>query len=324
MKKTFIFLLCCGSLHASAQTDSLQAVAQIIAFQQNLNEEYRDRTKSPLNAWDLDKFEGHDFFPIDLNYRVEAKLTVTEGTPFFAMRTTTDRVATERVYGHVSFTLAGKGFRLPVYQSRDLIQNPEYADYLFFPFADETNGLQTYNGGRYIDLRIPKGTDRLVIDFNMAYNPYCAYSARYSCPLVPAENQMDIEIHAGVRDPKREIADITNSDPSDSAAFMKVDVQPEYPGGLEKMIKFVRSNMTYPRIAVKQKIHGVVYVLFVVTPEGSITDVKTLKGISPECDQEAERVVWMMPRWKPGQHNGKNVHVRFVLPVKFRGRKGWN
>lgn len=324
MKKISLVLLCFGGLHATAQTDSLEAVAEITAFQQHLNEEYKNRAKSPLNPWDFDKFEGHDFFPIDLAYRVNAKLTVTEGTPFFAMKTTTARVATERVYGYVTFTLGGKDFRPPVYQSRDLMQSPEYANYLFFPFADETNGEQTYAGGRYIDLRIPKEGDNLIIDFNMAYNPYCAYSARFSCPIVPAENQIDIEIPSGVRSPKLAMTDISNLEESDSVILTKVDVQPEYPGGFEKMIQFVRSNLTYPRKAVKEKIHGVVYVSFVVTPDGSITEVRTIKGISQECDKEAERVVLMMPRWTPGQHNGKNVFVRFVLPIKFRGRKGWD
>lgn len=320
MKKRSLFILCVVSLHASAQTDSLTAIAKVTAFQQHLNEEYKDPEKSPLYPWDLDKFEGHDFFPIDLAYRVNAKLTVTEGTPFFGMKTTTSRLATERVFGYVTFTLAGKEFRLPVYQSQDLMQNPDYADYLFFPFTDETNGQQTYPGGRYIDLRIPKERDNLVIDFNMAYNPYCAYSGRYSCPIVPAENQMDIEIPAGVRYHKR----ATHAEQSDSAIFMDVDVRPEYPGGYEGMIRFLQHNMTYPKKAMKQKIHGVAYVQFVVTPDGAITDVKTIKGISPECDKEAERVVMMMPPWKPGQHNGKNVYVRFVLPIKFKGRNGWD
>lgn len=319
MKKLSLLILCVVSLHAVAQTDSINALAEIAAFQQHLSDEYKDPEKSPLYPWDLEKFKGHDFFPIDLAYRVNGRLTVTEGTPFFGMKTTTSRLATERVYGYVSFALAGKEFRLPVYQSRDLMDQPEYADYLFFPFSDETNGKETYTGGRYIDLRIPKDGDNLVIDFNMAYNPYCAYSGRYSCPIVPAANQMDIEVLAGVRYEKRKV----NPELSDSGIFMEVDVVPEYPGGYEAMIRFLQRNMMYPRKALRQKVHGVVYVQFVVTPDGAITDVKTLKGISTECDAEAERVVKLMPPWKPGQHNGKNVYVRFVLPIKFKGRKGW-
>lgn len=309
MKKLSLFFFCICSISLRAQVDSIQAVAEIKAFQKHLNEEYQDRQKSPLNNQDFAKFTGHDFFPIDLEYRVIAKLEVTNGTPFFAMKTTTSMPSTERVYGYVNFSLQGKEFRMPVYQSQDLMKTAEYADYLFFPFTDKTNGDQTYSGGRYIDLRIPKEGNDLVIDFNMAYNPYCAYSPNYSCPLVPAENQMDIEVPVGVgylKTPK-----------SSDEVFVMVDVQPEFPGGYENMLRFIKRNMHYPKSAMKEKIKGMAYVSFVVDREGKVTDVKTVKSLSPECDREAERVIWMMPKWKPGSLNGVNVAVRFVMPFNF-------
>lgn len=204
MKNIALAFLIISNLHATAQTDSLQAIAEIIAFRKKLNEEYKNREESPLDAADFARFVGHDFFPIDLEYRVNASLTITEGTPFFAMKTTTSRFATERIYGYISFTMAGKQFRLPVYQSKELMATDEYADYLFFPFTDETNGKQTYAGGRYLDLRIPKDGNTLVVDFNMAYNPYCAYSSRFSCPVVPAENHIDCRLPVGVMFDKKE------------------------------------------------------------------------------------------------------------------------
>ena len=73
-----------------------------------------------------------------------------------------------------------------------------FEDYLFLPFLDDTNGEESYGGGRYIDLKIPEG-DQMTIDFNTAYNPYCAYDAKYSCPIVPRENYMDVEVRAGVK-----------------------------------------------------------------------------------------------------------------------------
>ena len=73
-----------------------------------------------------------------------------------------------------------------------------YEDYLFLPFLDNTNGVTSYGGGRYIELRISKG-DSIEIDFNSAYNPYCAYNEKYSCPIVPRENYLDIEVKAGVK-----------------------------------------------------------------------------------------------------------------------------
>jgi uncharacterized protein (DUF1684 family) len=78
------------------------------------------------------------------------------------------------------------------------MQESDYRDYLFLPFIDQTNGEETYGGGRYVDLRIPEG-DTLIIDFNKAYNPYCAYNKKYSCPLVPAVNELKTSVTAGVK-----------------------------------------------------------------------------------------------------------------------------
>jgi uncharacterized protein (DUF1684 family) len=205
MKKIGIVILVLHSVSGFAQTDSLKALQEIATFQKELNDEYRDKATSPLEDKDRRKFKGHRFYPPNLAYRVKAKLIVTEGTPFFPMKTTTAQMKSDRIYGYVEFDVAGSHFRMPVYQSQDLMKTTEYADYLFFPFTDLTNGKETYMGGRYIDLRIPVSGDTLVIDFNRAYNPYCAYSHRYSCPLVPAENQMDVAIPAGVRLGDREI-----------------------------------------------------------------------------------------------------------------------
>ena len=99
------------------------------------------------------------------------------------MKTTTDRVSDERVYGVLSFELNGKAFELNVYQGKELMNSEKYKDYLFLPFLDNTNGEGSYSGGRYIDLRIPEG-DTMIIDFNTAYNPYCAYNELFSCPIV--------------------------------------------------------------------------------------------------------------------------------------------
>jgi uncharacterized protein (DUF1684 family) len=99
----------------------------------------------------------------------------------------------------LEFEIDGRSFNLPVYQSKDMMKMLEHKDYLFFPFTDLTNGSKTYGGVRYIGLKIPKEGNNVIIDFNQAYNPYCAYSGRYSCPIVPQENHLDIEIRAGVK-----------------------------------------------------------------------------------------------------------------------------
>jgi uncharacterized protein (DUF1684 family) len=144
------------------------------------------------------RFDGLEFFEPDTSYRVWARLERTPDALPFQMQTSTDEQAAERVYGILSFTLKGSPYQLEVYQSPDLILEAGYEDYLFLPFSDRTNGKGTYEGGRYIDLRIPKG-DSVLLDFNKAYNPYCAYNPSYSCPLVPEVNRLDIEIPAGVK-----------------------------------------------------------------------------------------------------------------------------
>ena len=100
--------------------------------------------------------------------------------------------------GILSFTINGQLLKLNVYQSEPEIDSDADSDYLFLPFLDATNGETSYGGGRYIDLTIPT-TDELIIDFNKAYNPYCAYNEKYSCPIVPRENYLALEIRAGVK-----------------------------------------------------------------------------------------------------------------------------
>jgi uncharacterized protein (DUF1684 family) len=183
--------------NANAQSDSIAAVHEIKIFQEELDKEYRDPAKSPLRK-KATQFKGHEFFPINLKFRVKAKLKLTNSSPFFMMKTTSVVLSEERVYGMLEFSLDGKQYQLPVYQSSKLMKTQEYKDYLFFPFTDLTNGFESYHGGRYIDLRIPEG-EEITIDFNKAYNPYCAYADGFSCPIVPRENHLDVKILAGIK-----------------------------------------------------------------------------------------------------------------------------
>ncbi|MDG1393410.1 MAG: DUF1684 domain-containing protein [Flavobacteriaceae bacterium] len=167
-------------------------------FQSEQNSFFKDASKSPLKSKDLKVFEGLDFFSIDSMFVVKAQLKRTPNTSYFEMKTTTNRVTRERVFGVLSFTINGQFLKLNVYQSEPDMDSDTDLDYLFLPFLDATNGETTYGGGRYIDLSIP-ATDALIIDFNKAYNPYCAYNEKYSCPIVPRENYLALEIRAGVK-----------------------------------------------------------------------------------------------------------------------------
>lgn len=173
-------------------------VSAVTKFQTELNEEYADAKKSPLTAKDLAVFKTLDFYPIDEKFFVVAKFLRTQKEKPFEMETSTDRKPLYVKYGELSFTIDGQDFKLNVYKNIELSKKKEYKDYLFLPFSDLTSGKDSYIGGKYIDLRIPKG-DTIVIDFNTSYNPYCAYNHKYSCPKVPLENDLDIEIKAGVK-----------------------------------------------------------------------------------------------------------------------------
>ncbi len=192
--RVLIYLIVLVSISSCGQEK--QVLLGDTEFQKKLNAEYKDATKSPLKEKDRKGFRTLDFFKFDSTYVVVAKLRLTPNTKFFAMQTTTSRVSEERIYGVLSFSLKGKDFQLNVYQGKDLQEG--YEDYLFLPFIDHTNGETSYGGGRYIDLKVQEG-NTMVIDFNKAYNPYCAYNEKYSCPIVPRENYLGIEIKAGVK-----------------------------------------------------------------------------------------------------------------------------
>lgn len=195
MKKYLICLLFLVNILSIAQEKEALASKE---YQEQLNKEFADSISSPLTKEDLVQFKGLDFFPISDKYIVEATFEKTKRGKIFEMKTTTSRKPKYKVFGVLRFQIDGKDFELFVYQNQDLIKKKEYEDYLFLPFTDYTNGVESYGAGRYIDFRIPK-SNKVIIDFNKAYNPYCAYNKKYSCPIVPEENDLKIEIKAGVK-----------------------------------------------------------------------------------------------------------------------------
>ncbi|MFZ6052897.1 DUF1684 domain-containing protein [Flavobacteriales bacterium DA487] len=172
---------------------------EVVDFQKELNEKFSDSEKSPLKESDRLQFESLDFFPPDDRYRVRAEFIRTVGEEPFQMPTTTSRMANYVKYGELRFDLGGHRYVLNVYQNLDATEEGEKPELLFLPFTDATNGESTYGGGRYIDLPVPQ-KDVVVLDFNKAYNPYCAYNEKYSCPIPPKSNDIDIKVRAGVKD----------------------------------------------------------------------------------------------------------------------------
>jgi hypothetical protein len=168
---------------------------QIAEYRQKYKDDFLTDNSSPLNKEDLRNLR---FYDADSTYKVTAKVEVLSNEPAFVMPVFTGRGQQYARYAKLKFTLKGKPMELTVYRSSALAAIPQYKDYLFLPFTDETNGTTTYGGGRYIDLREGDFKDNtVVIDFNKAYNPYCAFSAGYSCPKPPDENQLHTIIEAG-------------------------------------------------------------------------------------------------------------------------------
>lgn len=185
-----MFVFACGQDKRPLQGDT--------EFQKELNAEYKDASTSPLKDNDRKVFEGLEFFKSDSTYVVKATLERTPNSEWFNMKTTTSRLSKERVFGILTFELKGKQYTLNIYQGKDTMKQEGLENYLFLPFLDETNGNETYGGGRYIDTNIPEG-NIMVVDFNKSYNPYCAYNDKYSCPIVPRVNYLRTKIEAGVK-----------------------------------------------------------------------------------------------------------------------------
>ncbi|UOX32445.1 DUF1684 domain-containing protein [Flavobacterium sediminilitoris] len=173
-------------------------VKEAYEFQEQMNQEFADSLKSPLTDEDRLYFKTLDFYPVNEKLIVEAVFVKVKKEKPFKMKTSTDRTPMYKKYGELHFKIDGNDYMLNVYQNIELSRKPGFKDYLFLPFSDLTCGKESYIGGRYIDMRIPT-SDKVIINFNKAYNPYCAYNYKYSCPIVPLENDLDIAIEAGVK-----------------------------------------------------------------------------------------------------------------------------
>lgn len=173
-------------------------VKEVYEFQEQMNQEFADSLKSPLTDEDRLYFKTLDFYPVNEKLIVEAVFVKVKKEKPFKMKTSTNRTPMYKKYGELHFKIDGNDYMLNVYQNIELSRKPGFKDYLFLPFSDLTCGKESYIGGRYIDMRIPT-SDKVIINFNKAYNPYCAYNYKYSCPIVPLENDLDIAIEAGVK-----------------------------------------------------------------------------------------------------------------------------
>ena len=195
--KNFVVLIILYTVLLSCK-EQKRYIPNLTEFQKELNASFKDVTKSPLTKNDRQNFVSLDFFDFDSSYVVKAVLIPSSKDSIFNMKTNSDRMHSYNKYGKIKFKLYENYFELSVYKDNELVTD-QTDDELFLPFYDNTNGITTYSGGRYIDLKF--SNDSIIsIDFNKAYNPYCVYNYKFSCPIVPSENYIASEIKAGVKD----------------------------------------------------------------------------------------------------------------------------
>lgn len=146
--------------------------------------------ESPLKQEQKTGFKGLKYYAPNMEYKIRARLFPIEGDQEIILSTSDGMETTYKKYAYVRFEINGKAQQLLV------LEVPENPDELFLPFTDVTSARETYGGGRYLDLAKPSGKF-ITLDFNLAYNPYCAYVEGYSCPFPPAENSLTVPIPAG-------------------------------------------------------------------------------------------------------------------------------
>lgn len=170
---------------------------KVLKWRKERDDFFKNHSRSPLLPEDKKNFKALKYFPFSPQYVFSGKIerfNLNVSNPKYYATFLTNKGTNKRYirYGRFHFKLNGKEYSIEIYKSI-------LSDMLFIPFKDRTNGKETYEGGRYIDAEILQDY-QMVLDFNMAYNPSCAYNEKFVCVLPPKENILEIEIQAGEKD----------------------------------------------------------------------------------------------------------------------------
>ena len=178
-----------------SQSKTGDFTAKVLKHRENYKRDLVRYLHSPLTKYDLRFIH---FYQPDSSYRSKCKVTPMKNQEFFDFLTSSGKKRKYRKFTKLSCEVKDTAFVLFTYESKRLLASKKYKDYIFLPFTDFTNGEVTYGGGRYLDLnRNEFSTDSIIVDFNLCYNPYCAYSTGYSCAIPPRENAIPMYIKAG-------------------------------------------------------------------------------------------------------------------------------
>lgn len=167
-------------------------IAKIEQQRKEKDNNMRSGEDSPFG--DSIEFTSLKYFPIDARYRIDARLSEISQRKTITLPTSDNRQKTYQEYAYAEFKLDGVENKLLILE---IIDTSPYRGTLFLAFADKTSAGETYGAGRYLELKKVPGAKSVTLDFNEAYNPYCAYSDKFSCPFPPAENILNVEIKAG-------------------------------------------------------------------------------------------------------------------------------
>ncbi|PIV20943.1 MAG: hypothetical protein COS40_09935 [Deltaproteobacteria bacterium CG03_land_8_20_14_0_80_45_14] len=194
---TGIFLLAQGipvTARGAGQKEMTPQEQQVLKWRKERDAFFKNHQRSPLLPQDKRHFKGLKYYPFDPQYvlsgQIERFIFHINNPKYYATFLTNKGTNKRYIrYGKLHFQLGGKEYDIEIYKSI-------LSDMLFIPFKDNTNGKETYEGGRYIDAEILSGY-KMVLDFNIAYHPSCAYNDKFVCVLPPKENILDTEIRAG-------------------------------------------------------------------------------------------------------------------------------
>lgn len=179
-------------LFAACASEPEDYVGRIAAEREQKDQMFREDTReSPVKPEDRDKFLPLAYFPIDESYAVPAELEPAAERVTINMPTSTGTLRPVQLVGTLKFNLKGQPLKLTAFMEQG-------SRSLFVPFSDLTSGTETYQAGRYMNLE-PSPSGIYIVDFNVAYNPYCYYNPAYECPLPPAQNRLAVPVRAGER-----------------------------------------------------------------------------------------------------------------------------
>ena len=195
MKNGYLFILIVVLFLSSCARMQDSYIVDIQAERDAKDSLYSLIKESPFGEEQLTTFKGLNYFPIDEKYKLEARIEILSQEEVVQLQTSTDRMPDYLRYAFVYFTIDKKEYKLTAFKSVDS-KDKEYENFLFLPFTDNNSTNDVYGGGRYVDFEIP--TSKIfILDFNKAYNPYCAYNHKWSCVIPPRENALNVAINAG-------------------------------------------------------------------------------------------------------------------------------